>query len=69
MSDFKVELMGIHRFFAVSDTSTGKNYTVTEMWDEATGTGDWEVTSPEDEEVPEELQDILIEAVIKEIYR
>ena len=64
MPDFKVDLLGIARTFVVSDTSTGKDYTVVEMWDEATGTGDWEVTSPEDEAVSEELQDTLIEAVI-----
>lgn len=64
MPDFNVELMDIQRIFAVTDTSTGKDYTVIEMWNENTQTGDWEVTSPEDEEISEELQDLLIDAVI-----
>lgn len=64
MPNFDIDLMGIERYFGVTDTESGKEYTVIEMWDENSQSGSWEVTSTEDEEIPEELQDVLIDAVI-----
>lgn len=63
MSKIAVELTGINKFYAVTDVD-GKEYTVAVMYDENTDNETYEVTSINNEDVPEEKAGELYRAVL-----
>ena len=64
MSEILVELTGTNKYYAVTDVD-GKEYSVAIMYDENTDSESYEVTAPDNEDVPEDKAEELYQAVLE----